>query len=91
MRVTGSKADEDAANYGSTVIDILDYANANKNTTVLGIGGLVGDSSGSGTLVALSSGIWETASVVTAVRVEAMDGSGWIRGTKVTLYGLKSS
>jgi len=91
MRVTGSKTDEDAANYGSTVIDIFDYANANKNTTVLGIGGLAGDSSGSGTLVALSSGIWETASAVTAVRVEAMDGSGWIRGSEFTLYGLKSS
>ncbi len=91
MRVTGSKTDEDAANYGSTVIDIFDYANANKNTTVLGTGGLAGDSSAAGALVALSSGIWETASVVTAVRVEAMDGSGWIRGTEVTLYGLKSS
>ena len=91
MRVAGSKTDEDAANYGSTVVDILDYANANKNTTVLGIGGLVGDSSGSGALVALSSGIWETASVVTAVRAQAADGSGWIRGSVFTLYGLKSS
>jgi hypothetical protein len=91
MRVAGSKTDEDAANYGSMVIDISDYANANKNITVLGIGGLVGDSSSTGALVALSSGIWETASVVTAVRVEAMDGSGWIRGSEFTLYGLKSS
>ncbi len=90
-RVAGSKTDENAANYGTTVIDIFDYANANKNTTVLGIGGLAGVSSATGTVVVLASGIWETASVVTAVRVEAADGSGWIRGTEVTLYGLKSS
>ncbi len=90
-RVAGSKTDEDAANYGSAVIDILDYANANKNTTVLGIGGLAGDSSSTGVVVALSSGIWETASVVTAVRAQAADGSGWIRGSEFTLYGLKSS
>ena len=90
-RVAGSKTDEDAANYGSAVIDILDYANANKNTTVLGIGGLAGDSSATGSIVALSSGIWETASTVTAVRVDAMDGSGFIRGSEFTLYGLTDS
>jgi hypothetical protein len=77
-------ATSDSATYGCLVIDILDYANTNKNATVSSP-----DSSGTGDYVRLTSGVWLDASVVNAVLIK---GNGnLVRGTEMTLYGLNSS
>ena len=77
-------ATSDSTSYGSLIIDILDYANANKNTSVAG-----SNSSGTGTYVRLTGGVWDDTSVVNAVLIK---GNGnVVRGTEMTLYGIKSS
>jgi hypothetical protein len=77
-------ATSNSGSYGSLIIDILDYANANKNTSVAG-----SNSSGTGTYVRLTGGVWDDTSVVNAVLIK---GNGnVVRGTEMTLYGIKSS
>jgi len=77
-------ATSDSAFYGSLIIDILDYANANKNTTALGF-----NFNGYGDYVRLTGGVWDDTSVVNAVLIK---GNGnVVRGTELTLYGIKSS
>tara|TARA_R110002012_G_scaffold269442_1_gene453561 strand:- start:543 stop:1067 length:525 start_codon:yes stop_codon:yes gene_type:complete len=73
-----------SGSYGYLIIDILDYANANKNTSVLGRNG-----SGTGTYVRQTLGLWDDTSVVNAVLIK---GNGnVVRGTELTLYGIKNS
>jgi hypothetical protein len=73
-----------SATYGCLVIDIFDYANANKNTTVSSP-----DYSGTGDYIRFTSGVWLDDSVVNAVLIK---GNGnLVRGTDMTLYGLNSS
>ncbi len=80
----------DAAQYGGGVIDILDYANANKNTTALSISG-----SALGATyphAQFGGGLWDNTGAVDRIAIGAYNYSGdFVRGTEVTLYGLKSS
>ena len=74
----------DAALYGNLVIDILDYANANKNTTVAAFNGIP-------TYISFRSGLWLDTSVVNAIQV-LTDGTGastFNRGSEFTLYGIQ--
>jgi len=73
-----------SAFYGCLIVDILDYANANKNTTVSGL-----NFSGQGVSLKDCSGLWQDASVVNAVTI--MGGGNFVRGSEFSLYGLKSS
>ncbi len=80
----------DAAQYGSGVIDIVDYANTNKNTTALAISGSALGATYS--WIQFGSGLWDNAGAVDRIAIAASDYSGdFVRGTEVTLYGLKSS
>jgi hypothetical protein len=72
--------------YGTLIIDILDYANANKNTTVTGLVGIP-------TYLTFRAGLWLDTSVVNAVQMLS-DGpatSTFARGSEFTLYGLNSA
>ena len=82
-----------AGNFGTCTILILDYANANKNTTVMGLGGMtsaVGTTANS-TKIRIASGLWDDVSVVNAIHLQPVDGGAWNRGSVFTLYGLKNS
>ena len=77
-------------NYGSTywssgIIDLLDYTNANKNTTGKSLGGW--DSNGSGT-IELASGLWKNTSTITSIDIVPYSG-GILAGSQIALYGLK--
>ena len=80
--------DEGAANYGTWVIDILDYANANKNTTIMWTSG-----SAAVPAIAFGSGLWDDTDAVDEIWLAADNGSArdWQRGSEFTLYGLNSS
>jgi len=80
-----------AASYGGNVIDFLDYANTNKNTTFSWLSGV-----GTGTSsVGLFSGLWDSTAAVNAIWLApdnaGTDDSIWQRGSEFTLYGLNSS
>ena len=82
-----------AANFGSVVISILDYSNANKNTTMTSITGMTSatGTTGNDTAIRFSSVLWDDASVVNAIQLMLSDGTGWNRGSEFTLYGLNSA
>jgi hypothetical protein len=73
--------------YGVTIVDILDYANTNKNTTIRTLGGWDGSSTkGRATL---ASGLWMNTAAVNAIKF-LIDGS-FVAGTRADLYGITSS
>ena len=84
-----SGATDDAAFYGSMLVDILDYAeDTNKNTTLLWTVGGRYNASGN---VACVSGLWDNIAAVTSIVLAPYYGSNFLRGSEFTLYGLKSS
>ena len=79
----------DAQAYGSSMIDILDYRNANKNTTVCYSPGRAAGAGGS-TEVQTGSGLWDSTAAVTSITLTPQSGN-FQRGTAFTVYGLASS
>ena len=77
--------------YGGLIVDILDYANTNKNTTTQSISGVVDPRPTN--VVMFSSGLWDDTSAVTQIDLYGIlsAGGGFVRGTTFTLYGLNSS
>ena len=75
------------AEFGGMVLDILDYANTNKNTTCSGLSG-VGDATN---LVQADSGLWDDTAAVHTILISQSGGSNFLRGSEFTLYGIKSS
>ena len=87
-RITGPLTPK-ATNYGASVIDILDYANANKHTTMTQMSGTVKDYE-SGSYIWWGASLWEDTSAVTSILLYPASGD-WERGTSLALYGLNSS
>ena len=83
----GSWTNVNAATYSPNVIDIFDYANTNKNTTMTGLGGI----SGNQKMLRWSSSLWDSTAAVNRIDVYVLYTSPFQRGTSVTLYGLNSS
>jgi len=69
------------------VIDILDYANTNKNKTVRYLGGY--DANGSGRSV-FGSGLWLNTSAITTITLEGLEySSNYNQYSRFTLYGIR--
>ena len=79
-----------AANYGGVIVDILDYRNGSKNTTVSGTGSLTPAPIGS-SRATFFSGLWDDVAAVTSIVLAPLSGTNFIRGSEFTLYGLNSS
>ena len=77
----------DAANFSTGIIDVLDYRNANKNTTVIATMG----STGNWSTVSFESGLWDSTAAVTSILLDQVNGPNFMRGSEFTLYGLNSS
>ena len=78
----------DRTEYAMMMMDIFDYANANKNTSVM----LNGGQSMSSTERRrwLGSGLWDSTAAVTQIKFTPSNGN-MRRGSEFTLYGIKSS
>ena len=81
---------DNAAAYGTTVLDILDYRNANKNTTIQCSNGNVGGGTSPNRAI-FESGFWDNTAAVTSITLTIGWGSNIVRGSEFTLYGLNSS
>jgi hypothetical protein len=68
------------------VIDILDYANTNKNTTIRTLQGF--DSNGGGG-IRMNSGLWTNTAAVNAVRIYPDGGASFVQHSHFALYGIK--
>ena len=84
----GGAGNNAAANvFGAGVIDILDYQNGNKYSTVRSLGGI--DNNGAGAMY-LASGSWYNTSAITSIRFgTAAFGANMLQYTSVALYGIK--
>jgi hypothetical protein len=74
--------------FGAFVIDILDYANTNKNKTLRGLIGT--DLNGSG-IVSLGSGLYNSTSAVSSIKLYPGASSNWVANTQIALYGIKGA
>jgi hypothetical protein len=76
-----------ASIFSPFVIDILDYANTNKNKTIRYLGGY--DANGSGRSV-FGSGLWQNTAAVTSITLEGLEyTSNYNQYSSFALYGIK--
>lgn len=74
--------------FGAAVIDILDYANTNKNKTVRSLSGR--DNNGDGG-VALDSGLWQSTSAINSITIFPQNGTSINQYSSFALYGIKGN
>jgi len=86
-RIAGAGAG--ANTFGVSVIDILDYTNTNKYTTVRGLTGI--DNNGAG-VVSLGSGLWRNTAAITSIKLFPNSGSSsFVQYSTAALYGIRSA
>jgi len=75
--------------FGSAVVDILDYSDTSKKTTLRSIGGR--DNNGSGGS-AIGSGLWNNTSAVTSILIypAGVSGNNWLEHSTAALFGVKA-
>lgn len=82
-----SSANANNANgFGTAIIDILDYTNTSKNTTVKALGGYNDNGQG---VIAFQSGLWMNTSAVSTVTITPGVGTSFSQNTQIALYGIK--
>ena len=85
LRVCFVPAASSTANaFAVAVIDILDFNNSNKNTTIKSFSGL----STATNSINLISGFWNNTAAITALNFE-MDNGSFVSGSRFSLYGIK--
>lgn len=75
-----------ASVFNGVVIDVLDYADSNKNKVGRSIGGY--DANGSGDIY-FGSQLWLNTSAVTSITLVPVFGSGFAQYSQLALYGIK--
>ena len=73
--------------FGTSIIDILDYRDTNKNKTIRAIGGY--DANGSGT-AKLSSSVWLSTTAITTLDCSSAN-AAFAAGSRIDLYGITTS
>jgi hypothetical protein len=71
--------------FSATVIDILDFSNTSKNTTIRALHGYAA----SGNWIGLESGFWNNTAAVTSISLIDWDGQNFVNGSRFSLYGIK--
>jgi hypothetical protein len=74
--------------FAAQVIDILDYKNTNKNTTIRVLNGM--DNNGSGE-IRLVSGLWMNTAAITSITLTAQGGNNLAEYSSFALYGIRSA
>lgn len=76
----------DTSNYSPSIVDVLDYSNTNKNTTLRTLSGA--DYNGSG-YMQLWSGLWLNTAAVTSIEIYPDGAASWLADSRFALYGIK--
>ena len=76
-----------ASVFGTFVIDILDYADANKYKTVRSLAG--SDSNDTNGVVSLASGSWQSTSAVNSITLFDENSYNFVQYSQFALYGVK--
>jgi hypothetical protein len=75
---------------GRSIIDILDYVNTNKNTTVL-VFNNDGGTASYADYIQFGSALWDDTAAVDTILINDRNGHNFLRGAEFTLYGWNSS
>ena len=88
IRVSGSTAaSSTASTFGAGVIDILDYKNTNKNTTVRSLAGA--DLNNVSGAMFISSGAWLNTAAITTITITSLAAVDHNQYSHFALYGIK--
>jgi hypothetical protein len=90
MRVDGAGVVSTTGAYGTSIIDIIDYASTSKNKTIRALAGGDGNVAQTNYMVSLSSGVWMNTAAVTSITVYAGN-AGFASGSVISLYGIKGA
>ena len=74
--------------FGAGIIDILDYTNTNKNTTIRTLSGFNNNDTNNGRQIALSSGVWLNTSAINRIDLSG-NGANLTQYSSFALYGIK--
>ena len=78
--------------FGTSVLDILDYANTNKYKTARSLGGAdTNGSTSSDGEVSLTSGLWQNTNAITSIQLKPGGGTNWVQYSSFALYGIKGA
>tara|TARA_R110000824_G_scaffold124182_1_gene282445 strand:- start:22 stop:558 length:537 start_codon:yes stop_codon:yes gene_type:complete len=80
---------DDAAQFGGGVIDIMDYRNTNKNTSAIWHGGNA--LAPTYPWIEFGGGLWDATGAIDQISVAGYAHGSLLRGSEFTLYGLNSS
>ena len=86
--ITWQGAGGSTSNPGTNIIDILDYKNTNKYTTMRSFTGR--DNNGSGT-VSLNSGVWLNNAAITTITLKTQTAVNFAEYSSFALYGIKGA
>lgn len=75
-----------SSTFGVAVVDILDYANTNKNTTVRTLTG--DDKNGSG-YIRLASSLWMNTAAVNRLDITLRNANNFVLNSQFALYGIR--
>jgi hypothetical protein len=87
MIYTATTYGTSGSSFAVAVIDILDYADTSKNKTVRSLTG--NDNNSSFSKVGLYSGLWQSTSAITAIRVRSRTSGTIAQYSQAALYGIK--
>ena len=84
--ITGNSATSGI--FGAAIIDILDYANTNKNKVTRHLDG--NDRNGAGNIT-FRSGLWISTSAISSLKITPGSGTGFVEYSQFALYGIKGA
>lgn len=76
--------------FGAVVLDLLDYASTSKTKTLRYFGGLDGNTNNTQGQVWVGSGLWNSTSAVTSVKLQPSVSVNWVQFTTAALYGVRA-
>lgn len=82
---TEPQAGDTANVFGAFIVDILDYADTNKNKTLRSLDGV--DTNGGG-VIAFRSGAWRSTSAISTIRITSSS-NNFLQYSSFALYGVK--
>jgi hypothetical protein len=83
-----TSASNTASIFGTSVIDILDYANTNKFKTIRTLSGA--DRNGAGRMQ-LHSSLWRSTSAITSIKFYSSNSANLVQYSSFALYGIRSA
>ena len=86
LRFAGTASPSIANAFGAAVVDILDYANTNKNTTIRNLGGVDVNTAGE---LGIYSGLWNNTSAINSITIAVGGGTLFSEYSSFALYGVK--